>query len=520
MAAMEVRSNKTRSNENTIHGYMKSRNGLIVTPPTPSQVESLGGSSSNNPEGIMYDIYEGYRVYEELDNYLSFFTSWTYAYNSKYILNFNLRNDLTNRFGQDVNKRFDPSYSFGASWWVTEEDFMQAVNPYISTLALKATYGIQGNVLTNYSPELILTNPEIINEYQQFGSTIRRLPNELLDWERTRSWNWGMNLGLFDNKIMLDIDGYLRNSKPLSSFPLTPEYGTTQLPQNGSVIENSGIEVTASFSPIKKKDMNLRISMNFSKNWNTVKDKSKTTKESISTQDYLNGNKTARGMILEQGYPVNGFWVYSFDKLDSETGYPIFKNMDMTDFSSIANYLTYAGSKDPLMSSGININFSYKNFSINTGLAATLGGKTLLINPYENFYYGALPDSEYNLNKELTNRWRNPGDEQKTTIPGVYTGGIPVTIKDPNGNTNDMYNMWANSDDRLVSKSFLRCRQIAVSWYVPQNMIKPIGAKSLSLTGSVNNIFVIASSKYKGMDPETMRSIMPKSFSLSLSVSF
>ena len=340
---------------------------------------------------------------------------------------------------------------------------MEAVKPYISSLSLKTTYGIQGNVLSDVSPNIILENPQLPDYYNQYTSTINRLPNPYLDWERTKSWNWGMNLGLFDNKFTLDIDGYLRNSKPLSLYPLSSEYGGTKIHQNGAGLQNSGLEVTASFSPIKKKDMQLRMSMNFSKNWNKVTSKPGIKKQAINTGAYLDGNRTSDGTILEEGYSVNGFWVYSFDKLDSETGYPVFKNMDMTDYKSISEFLTYVDSKDPLMSAGININFSYKNFSFNTGLAATLGGKTLLNNPYSNFSYGTLPTPETNLNKELINRWRVPGDESKTNIPGVYNGGIPVTIKDPSGSSNNFYTMWASSDARLVSKSFLRCRQIAAS---------------------------------------------------------
>lgn len=522
MAAIELRSTQVNANENTILGYLKNRNGQIVQPPSPSEIHPADGGDSPTMPNSWSVLYKGYKTYEQTDNYLSAFASFAYSYNHKYVFNFSLRNDASNRFGQDINNRFDPTYSFGVSWRATEENFMDVVKPYISTLSFRATYGIQGNVLTNISPNLILQLPSLSTDYNQFVSDIasKGLPNPFLDWERTKTWNWGTNIGLFKDKVTFDIDGYLRNSKPLSLHPLTPEYGGYKIAKSGAQIQNSGIEVTARFNPIAKKDIKLGVSVNFSKNWNSVKSARKDDSQSITTASYLTGNTTNDGIVLEEGYSVNGFWVYDFDRLDPETGYPLFNKLDVTDFNSIADLLTYAGSKEPLMSAGININFSYKQFSLNTGLSATLGGKTLLPDPYFNFYKGTLPGADVNLNKELNNRWRQPGDEAITNIPGLFTGGN-ISVKDPSGFTGfDMYQMWARSDARLVSKSFLRCRQIALSWRAPYSLINTLGVSSLAVTGTVSNIFTIASSKYKGMDPETGTSIMPRSFSLGLNVSF
>lgn len=516
MAALEIRSNKVKMDEHSIYGFLGGKGNQIVTPPSPKDIVPISGSTN---WGIMSYLYQNFKSEEQTNNYVSFFASLAYAYNNKYIFNFSFRNDASNRLGQSVNRRFDPTYSLGLSWRASDEDFMQAVKPYISTLTLKATYGLQGNVLTGYSPELILSWPSLSDDYKQFVSTINRIPNPLLDWERTKTWNWGVNLGLFDDKLLLDVDTYVRNSRPLSLYPLTPEYGGSKLMQNGAGLKNSGIEVTASFTPINKKDLQLRLNLNFSKNWNEVTEIADDQTRSITTHNYLNGNSAGSGFLLEEGYDAKGFWVYDFSGLDPETGYPLFNKLDMTDYNSIADYLHFAGSKESVMSAGVNINLSYKNLTLNTGLVANLGGKTLLPNPYNAFQNGLLPAPEANLNRELMNRWKQKGDEVWTTIPGVYTGGDQIIV-DPSGLRSDQYSMWASSTDRLVSKSFLRCRQIALSWYAPQAFISQLGINSLSFTGTVSNLFVIASGKFKGMDPETGTSVLPRSFSLGLNVSF
>lgn len=75
---------------------------------------------------------------------------------NRYVVNANIRNDASNRFGQDANHRIDPTYSFGFSWRASEEDFMKKYVKWITTLNFRGTYGIQGNAVTRISPDLIL----------------------------------------------------------------------------------------------------------------------------------------------------------------------------------------------------------------------------------------------------------------------------------------------------------------------------------------------------------------------------
>lgn len=84
---------------------------------------------------------------------------------------------MSNRFGQNVNKRFDPNYSFGFSWDAAQEPWIRNHAQWIDMLRVRATYGIQGNALTNRSNELILQYGTVDNLYQQFTNDIYQLPN-------------------------------------------------------------------------------------------------------------------------------------------------------------------------------------------------------------------------------------------------------------------------------------------------------------------------------------------------------
>ena len=105
----------------------------------------------------MRNIYKGrWKKETKTDNFLSFFGTFAYSLKNRYIANVTIRNDASNRFGQDANNRFDPTYSFGLAWHVTEEDFMREYVPWLSALNINVTYGIQGNALTSLSPDLLL----------------------------------------------------------------------------------------------------------------------------------------------------------------------------------------------------------------------------------------------------------------------------------------------------------------------------------------------------------------------------
>lgn len=522
MLAWEVRSNHTSSNTGTIFGFVKDKGETITTPPSPDQVVPISGSYSG--WGTMIDdLYGGgSNISNFTDNFMSIFASTAYSFRNRYVFNASIRNDFSNRFGSDTNNRLDPNYSLGASWRASEEPFMDKVKPYLSSLNIRLAYGIQGNALTRQSPELILIKPKISNIYSDYVSTISQIPNSHLTWEKTKSWNVGFDMGLFDDKVSLVVEMYKRNSSPVIAATLLPEYGTSaQIPQNGPKLENKGIDVTASFTPVETKDAKLGMTITFSKNWNKVKTADYIQNKVLTTETYLTGNKSSSGEILRAGYPVDGFWRYSFAGLDPQTGVPTFNYMDKTDYTDQSDFLTYAGSKEPVMMAGINLNFSYKQFSLSSTLSANLGGKAILPDPYSSFSLGKMPSPETNLSRLLTERWKVPGDEAHTDIPGVYTGSsLNLNIVDPSGISKSIYAMWAASDARVASASFLRCRAITFSWYIPANILKTVGIQAASLSASMNNIFVIKDSKFKGMDPETGTSVLPKSFTFGMNVSF
>ena len=112
MLAMELRSSAVANNANKVWGYMPDRGETLVRPTPTDELQPISNAVSG--WGILDEIYgSGWKRTKNTDNYLSFFATVAYSLKNRYVFNFSMRNDESNRFGQDVNNRFDPTYSFG-----------------------------------------------------------------------------------------------------------------------------------------------------------------------------------------------------------------------------------------------------------------------------------------------------------------------------------------------------------------------------------------------------------------------
>lgn len=511
----ELRSATNVAVANTVWGYSKERGEIIIKPTLPTDLVPTAGSIyTYTGYGILDNLYSNrWKKTNQINNFMSLFSTLAYTYKDKYIINASIRNDFSNRFGQDINRRLDPTYSLGFSWRAADEKFVKDNLPQITQLNLRATYGIQGNALTNESPELLLNKQSKKSVFNQYYSTISKIPNPNLSWERTTSWNFGADIMLF-NKISLVMDYYTRRSNAVISQNIPFEYGILSTTMNGGIIYNKGIEATISFSPINTKNKGFSISLNSSKNWNTTGPTVSTT----TLSQYLTGRN---GVIMKEGYPLNAFWSYSFAGLDPNNGNPKFYLFDTDPAvakADLTSFLVYSGETTPSFTGGLNLNFRYKSLSVGTGFSMLLGGKTRLTNPYAEFSSGLkLPSSESNVSRQLVNRWKKSGDELHTNIPSINPTTTTLTSL-PNGSSGYLVDFWSLSNAQVVDASFLRCRNIDISWRLNKNTVDYLGLKSLSVTATLNNIFVIASKRFNGLDPELKNSVMPKSLSLSISI--
>ena len=534
----ESSSTSTKNASHKTFGYMPER-GERVTEPTPlDQLKPIGAPVDK--WGILQAIYNGsgWMRTTQTANLFSLFATLTYSLKHRYVLNASIRNDVSNRFGQDQNKRFDPTFSFGVSWNIAQEPLLNSISAYLNQFTLRAAYGIQGNAVNSISPDLILTMGPLKEYYGSFTSSISRLPNPDLSWERTKTWNLGVDIQLF-RWITMNLEYYTKRSNNIIKQTVAYEYGINDMDINGGRITNSGIEYTLNITPIRTKNWGWTIGLNSSKNWN--KAQTEALIHNFTAKDYLEG-KSDR--ILKKGYPLSGFWSFSYKGLNHDTGLPEFNHIYQQDeegkiklnphgqpllakISEITDFLVYSGKTEPDFTGGITTRLRWKNLTFGANCSLLIGAQKRLPSPFPGKNH--IPTSDINLDRELINRWKEPGDERKTNIPGLYTGIEPIDFTLPDvgfgGNTytgtmTDPYEMWEKSDLRVVNASFFRCQQMSLTWNMSERICMQLGIKSFSVQAIVNNVFVIASKKFHGFDPELGNSVQPKTYSVGINVGF
>ena len=520
MLGMEVRSATGVSDGNTVWGYLPERGEKLMQPALPEKFQPIGEQSMGL--GVFEELYKNsaWSKTSTVTNYMSFFGIAAYSFKNRYVINLNIRSDASNRFGQDVNKQFDPTWSAGFAWKVAQEPFMIKYVPWLEQLNIRATYGIQGNVVNSISPDLIVAYEGLLSSYNEYYLSISSLPNKQLKWERTKSANLGADISLFG--ITMNLEYYWRLSNAIIRQDVAQEYGVKSMPLNGGLISNEGIEFSMNYTPIRTKDFAWTIGMNAGKNWNKSETDDRTAKaDELSDINFISGSSDRP---LKKGYPLSAFWSYQFTGLDPKNGYPTFayatyETVAVDGSVDPTTFLVYSGQSEPDFSGGFNTRLRWKGFNIGIDFAANLGASKRLPNPYSTFTQCKMPDIFSNLSKELNNRWKQPGDELHTNIPALYTSIRELNqLYLPNGRHPYIYEMWGDSDIRVANASFLRCTQISLSYSLPQKICKRMKFTHIQFSANINNLFVIASKDWKGYDPELGNSIQPRMYSLGLSL--
>ncbi|WP_316818298.1 SusC/RagA family TonB-linked outer membrane protein [Pedobacter nyackensis] len=509
IAGMEIRSVHNEGLDNLIPGYFRDRGeGFYLS---RNSLDLLSPKRTNT-----------------IDNALSLFSTATYSYAGKYILNGNMRTDASNRFGQYANQRFLPIWSIAGRWNAGSEKWLQG-NKIVNDLYLKASYGFQGNVIRTVGPDLILMANDgtaAMNDVaKEFYLKIKSMPYPDLKWEKTKSVNLELGGSLFNSFLNFNL-GYYRKqtSDAIVSRFIPVEYGVTKMLVNGGNIMNHGYELQLGLNLINTENLSWTMSVNGAKNFNVLQ---KGTLEATQTRvmDYVNGN------IFVENQPVGTIYAFSFKGLNPENGFPMFHGTDdegdKRDRPSFIDYLKPVGTRNAKINGGLNTNISYKAFSVGASFAFRLGSVKFR-NPVYDPTSLTMPGPAENLPVILAERWRKPGDELYTDIPAFpreqnrSLGGY-VYLK--NYTSMSRYEMYTYSDVNVVSGSFLRCNTVDLSYRFNEGLLKRIRLKQASVSGGISNLFTIADKKLRGQDPEidgvgTTALPIPKIFTLGLNVTF
>lgn len=475
-------------------------NPLILSP--ISGTESLGGSFNY--------VYTGNNsLYHIEDRYVSFYGNASYTYDDKYNITGSIRVDQSNLFGTDPKFQYRPLWSLGASWDMARETFMSAATGWLNRLNLRLTYGIGGNVPKEAGPYLTLYSAEHNSWVNDFGSEISNPPNPSLRWEKTATTNLGLDFA-FTNRVDGSIDYYYKHTTDLLAYrDADPTLGWDQLLLNYGSMYNRGIELNVNSSNIVTPSFQWETSFNFSYNKNKLID---VDDSNVNVFDYTGGDTSAKG------YPAGAIFSYRFAGLSPQDGSPGYYNSEneVSSYIGSIDALTFSGTNVPKYTGALTNRLSYKNIDLSL-MFVYYGGHVMRAEAAP--YLSKAPTT--NINREILNVWRQPGDEERENVSPAFTG---VSLY-----TEDQH-QWHAADKHVVNAGFVRLRDVALTYNFDKSSIAGAGMESLALMLQIQNPWTVWRANNKKLDPETMSTRMygwgtrtfptPTTFTVGISANF
>ena len=442
---------------------------------------------------------------------LSGYSVLSYSYDSYFSVSLNGRFDASNKFGSRSNEKFLPVWSVSQMTNLREIFFRD--NRAITDWRLRASFGKTGNMVDNQTPNLLLRQGSVDTYYGENVSTVFALPNPNLRWEQTDQFNIGMDLSLFDNRLMVGGEFYHKHTRDaFSNVPVSSVNGVTQYTMNSSDLTNRGFSLSLSGYPIKTKNWSWYLSTYYSAVFNKVETKSE---NEYGLNDYLNGT------AIINGQPIGTFYSYTFLGLNPMNGMPYFDDyqdrqhllMGKSLGQLMEMVMTNSGTREPYLTGSLYSTLRYKQWSLNTNFVYSLGNKIRKFALYKDILDGV--SSENNIRKEFVDRWRVPGDERYTQYPSLISPGDPdftgyryhwsaQGTEDLRGFKtfgDNYWSMYDNANVRVVSGSYLRLSQVALHYQFTPKQLRKLPISNLALDFSMSNVFTIKSSELDGQDP-------------------
>jgi len=459
--------------------------------------------------------------YYSTNNYLSrnlaFFSTGTYSYKGKYIMNGTFRYEGTNKLGKTRQSRWLPTWNVSGAWNIHEENWFEK-QEYLSHATIKTSYSLTADS----GPVSVSNAMPIFNAYtpwRPFASVLEsgiRListENSELTYEKKHELNIGIDLGFLNNRINFVADMYWRNDFDLIGQVYTTGIGGGDILKWANVadMKSNGVEFALNTRNIVMPDFKWSTDFIFSKSTNKIT----TLQSDAQVMDLITGE----GFAL-QSYPVRALFSIPFVRLNNE-GLPVFINENNEETTAEIffqenkklDFLKYEGPTDPTIMGSFGNNFQYKNFHLNLFFTYSFGN-VVRLSPIFSEEYSDLSS----MPKEFKNRWMVPGDEEHTTIPVISSKRQMGNI----ANLKQAYNAYNYSTERVAKGDFIRFKEIALTYDVPTTFADVLRIQNMSLKLQATNLFLIyADKKLNGQDPEFYNSggvatPMPKQFTFTV----
>ena len=427
-----------------------------------------------------------------------------YGFMDRYMLTATVRRDGYSAFGQ--NNPWANFWSLGASWILSEEKFAQDWK-WLDMAKLRLSYGTNGNrsLADTYLALSNLANGGLY-AYYKYGSTsqevlnalsVDRLGNPNLEWEKTSSWNFGIDFAVLDKRLSGSIDLYHKKTHDMIMAQRLPNFtGFSSITTNLGEVTNTGFEITLNTRNIETKDFKWGTSLGFSYNKNKIKHLYYEYDEDGKEMD-----DTSNGWFI--GKPIGEIWYWKTDGIwqvdeaeeaalvNQKPGDPKVVNVYTEDDKILADGTrvpvyndkdrVYQGTTQPPIYWNMRNDFQYKDFTFSFSMYSYMGHKSRA-------GYWLNGDNSGSMFTQTCNTYK----KEYWTPENPTNDYARLNAVGPSGVT---------GIEKVYNRSFVRVDNITLGYTIPRDITNKWGIQRVHVTAGINNAFTIDSWEYG--DPET-----------------
>jgi hypothetical protein len=454
---------------------------------------------------------------EIFHRYASFYANVGYNYLYRYNITGSIRWDEADLFGLDTKNQHHPLWSVGAGWNISEEAFMKDFS-WLDFLKLRLTYGVNGNVdqsSTTYFVARYRTENSDPTNTQYLRYTDDNLPNPRLRWEKTSTFNAGVDFRVLNNVLSGSLEFYNRVGDDLLVRKyLDSTLGATQRVINNGKMRNQGVELQLNANLLRTKDWTFSAGFNIAWNHN------KMLRVEHSSTDIASNFITAPANYFVEGTSYNTLWAYRLSRVVN--GYPVILDADgneMATFDADGNptdvqvsstlkgtdALVNMGSLVPIYNGSLTFSLRWRELELNT-LLVYAGGNKLRMDVTDMNSYQMVTD---HVNDHTVKHYYE-----------MPTGSVAQQY------ASTFSEWWRYCDAQVKPADYLKMRSISLAYHLPDAVTKKLHIGQTRLTLQVNNLFYWSRVGHD-IDPESYslnsasRTLLqPKTFSIGFSTSF
>ena len=458
------------------YGYSSYEYMNVVTSGLKNGMQVLNGTKPENIYGTKTETASW-----------SLFAQAQYSYKERYFFNVTFRADASSVFAPKNKVGYFPAGSF--AWLASNEEFMQRQD-VVSFLKLRASYGLTGNSNIGSYKYLDIYGFNERLQYQGVqGAYPETVANPYLHWETAVMRNVGLDIS-FRNFLTVNLDVYGNLNKDLLlDVPLALSSGFSRRTENVGKIRNMGVELTLTSNNFNRKNFKWTTSLNLGHNKNTV--------VYLPNHEDIVASSSQGNQIYREGEPLYSWYMPKWLGVDSEIGAPLWEHLikdengnvigtEPTSKLDLTNDNQIVGNAQPILVGGLLNTFNVYGVEISANLQFNYGNK--VFNDSRRYVDSDGAYIDYNF-MSLDNglgwsRWTQPGDN--ATHPRARLGG--------NRLSNEVTSRY------LEDGSYLRIKNITVSYPLPANVLRKMHLQSFRIFLSGDNLYTFT--KFSGMDPE------------------